>query len=105
MTSRANLLFIRIPSMPNRVILHERNAFAFGCVSNNHQRLIPESCLAQLKSFEQLSKHVKQNGLVLISGFYETDLPDLLNCCQAFGLNLQQKVVTNGWCAAVLVRQ
>jgi ribosomal protein L11 methyltransferase len=58
-----------------------------------------------LKSFEQLSKHVKPNGIVLISGFYETDLPDLLNCCQAFGLNLQQKVVTNGWCAAVLVRQ
>lgn len=56
-----------------------------------------------LKSFEQLSKHVKSNGIVLISGFYETDLPDLLNCCQTFGLNLQQKVVTNGWCAAVLV--
>jgi ribosomal protein L11 methyltransferase len=56
-----------------------------------------------LKSFEQLSKHIKPNGIVLISGFYETDLPDLLNCCQAFGLNLQQKVVTNGWCAALLV--
>lgn len=58
-----------------------------------------------LKSFEQLSKHVKPNGIVIISGFYETDLTDLLNCCQAFGLNLQQKVVTNDWCAAVLVRQ
>jgi ribosomal protein L11 methyltransferase len=58
-----------------------------------------------LKSFEQLSKHVKANGIVLISGFYESDLADLLDCCQAFGLNLQQKVVTNNWCAAVLVRQ
>jgi len=56
-----------------------------------------------LKSFEQLSKHVKANGIVLISGFYESDLSDLLDCCQAFGLNLQQKVVTNNWCAAVLV--
>ena len=58
-----------------------------------------------LKSFEQLSKHVKANGIVLISGFYESDLTDLLDCCQAFGLNLQQKVVTNNWCAAVLVRK
>jgi len=57
-----------------------------------------------LKSFEQLSKHVKANGIVLISGFYESDLTDLLDCCQAFGLNLQQKVVTNNWCAAVLNR-
>lgn len=57
-----------------------------------------------LKSFEQLSKHVKPNGIVLISGFYETDLPDLLACCQAFGLNLQQKIVANNWCAAVLIK-
>jgi len=57
-----------------------------------------------LKSFEQLSKHVKLNGNILISGFYESDLADLLICCQPFGLNLQQKVIANNWCAAILVK-
>jgi ribosomal protein L11 methyltransferase len=57
-----------------------------------------------LKSFEQLSKHVKLNGNILISGFYESDLADLLICCQPFGLKLKQKVIANNWCAAILVK-
>lgn len=58
-----------------------------------------------LKSFEQLSNHCKEKGIVMISGFFETDLNDLLAVSEKFNLLLQQSTVCNGWCAAVLQKK
>ncbi len=58
-----------------------------------------------LKSFEQLSKHCKENGIVMISGFFETDLNDLLAVSEKYNLLLQQSTICNGWCAAILQKK
>ncbi len=55
-------------------------------------------------SFEALAKLIKPGGPLLISGFYESDLDDLLNEANKHGLQLLGKEVLNNWCAAKLVK-
>lgn len=57
-----------------------------------------------LRSFETLSKHLKNEGRLLISGFYETDLTDLEQGAAKHGLNLSKHITKNEWCAALLVK-
>lgn len=58
-----------------------------------------------LKSFEDLSKLLKHNCPLLISGFYESDLHELKNEAARNGLELHDQKVMNNWCAAVLIKQ
>lgn len=58
-----------------------------------------------LRSFEQLSQHCKDAGIVMISGFFETDLPDLLQVSEKYHLQLQHTKVCNNWCAAILQKK
>lgn len=55
-----------------------------------------------LESFETLAKHLNQNGHLMISGFYQTDLNDLTTAAQNFGLKLTKSITKDQWCAAIL---
>ncbi len=53
-----------------------------------------------LSSFNQLSKLIKPDGLLFISGFYETDLEDLKQGAIKFGFSYTYHLTNNSWCAA-----
>lgn len=53
-------------------------------------------------SFDKLSSVSHAKTELFISGFFETDLPDLLINAEAAGWKLSGKRVENGWCAAIL---
>jgi ribosomal protein L11 methyltransferase len=75
-----------------------------------------------LRSFETLAGVMQQNGVLLISGFYETDLPELESEASKYGFRISDAaesagkpavgealmrglsvvgaIVENGWCAA-----
>jgi ribosomal protein L11 methyltransferase len=57
-----------------------------------------------LFSFDQLSNLMLQGGTMIISGFYESDLDDLKKAAAVFGLQYNQHIVLNNWCAAVFKR-
>lgn len=56
-----------------------------------------------LYSFKELTSHMKPGAFLIISGFYEPDLSDLEEAATAQGLQLQQHLVKNNWCAARLL--
>ncbi|MDZ4668188.1 MAG: 50S ribosomal protein L11 methyltransferase [bacterium] len=56
-----------------------------------------------LSSFENLQALLASNGTLFISGFYESDLQDLLDMAAKFGFKLHHKVVKNNWAAAQLI--
>ncbi len=53
-----------------------------------------------LFSFDQLSRLTIPGGILLISGFYESDLEDLKQPAAQVGYTLMQHIVLNNWCAA-----
>jgi ribosomal protein L11 methyltransferase len=55
-----------------------------------------------MESFVSLRPLLKAGGILYISGFYESDLPDLLVQTEKCGFTLQKQVTTNGWTAACL---
>jgi ribosomal protein L11 methyltransferase len=55
-----------------------------------------------LSSFATLSKHLANNGMLLISGFYETDLDDLATAALSSHLHVHHHLTKNEWCAALL---
>ncbi|MCF8253250.1 MAG: 50S ribosomal protein L11 methyltransferase [Bacteroidia bacterium] len=57
-----------------------------------------------MDSFTHLFPLLRENGHLIISGFYETDLPDLTSEAKKCGFNFKEKVTTNNWTAAVLTR-
>lgn len=57
-----------------------------------------------LRSFETLSKHLKNEGRLLISGFYESDLSDLEQGAAKHGLTVSKHITKNEWCAALLIK-
>ncbi|MFN4083236.1 MAG: 50S ribosomal protein L11 methyltransferase [Bacteroidia bacterium] len=57
-----------------------------------------------ISSFERLSTLLVKNGLLLISGFYENDLSDLINQAVKFGLHYQNNLSKNNWCCASFVK-
>jgi ribosomal protein L11 methyltransferase len=56
-----------------------------------------------LESFKNLHPLLAPDGILFISGFYESDLDDLLKEANKFGFKLIQKVVKNEWTAAKLM--
>ncbi len=52
-------------------------------------------------SFEKLMLHTSSKGQLIISGFYETDLQDLVNEAQKHNFYYVSHTVKNSWCAAV----
>jgi ribosomal protein L11 methyltransferase len=52
-------------------------------------------------SFEPMKSLIKEEGTLIISGFYDTDLPDLLLEAQKAGFNFKNSVVKNKWTAAI----
>lgn len=55
-----------------------------------------------LASFEDLRPLLKSDGTLFISGFYESDLPDLLQKAQSCGFTFTDQTSRNQWCAARL---
>jgi ribosomal protein L11 methyltransferase len=53
-----------------------------------------------LNSFETLSRLLVNGGILLISGFYESDLRDLKGAAAIHQLYLQQHITLNDWCSA-----
>ncbi len=47
---------------------------------------------------------LKTNGLLLLSGFYESDLPAIKQKAAQFQLNFERYLVRNEWCGAVLMK-
>lgn len=45
-------------------------------------------------------KCLKNQGILLLSGFYETDLNAITHCCETYGLTYQSHKVMNNWTAA-----
>lgn len=54
-----------------------------------------------LGSFARLAELINDKGLLIMSGFYESDLQDLQKAGLGYGFNLQQQAYQNNWCAAV----
>ncbi len=55
-----------------------------------------------MESFYSLSKMLNQQGSILMSGFYEKDLKDLLEASEKQGLTMIRKEELNSWCAIEL---
>lgn len=55
-----------------------------------------------LNSFASITTHMKINAVLLISGFYETDLNDIVQQASEVGLTFILKKEKNNWCAALL---
>lgn len=55
-----------------------------------------------MESFSGLSPLLAKEGTLFISGFYDTDLPDLTAEAEKAGFKVAQKVVKNNWTAAKL---
>lgn len=50
-----------------------------------------------LNGMNQFSKSLHSKGTLLLSGFFETDIPELLECCQTYGLSEANRMIKNGW--------
>jgi ribosomal protein L11 methyltransferase len=55
-----------------------------------------------LASFNELRPLLKKGGAMFVSGFYETDLPDLMLEANSCGFKLMKQVTRNQWTAAEL---
>ncbi|HOY38603.1 MAG: 50S ribosomal protein L11 methyltransferase [Bacteroidales bacterium] len=49
------------------------------------------------------AKHLKSKGMLLLSGFYDSDINEILAAANASGLVLQDKIVKNNWAACNLI--
>jgi ribosomal protein L11 methyltransferase len=50
----------------------------------------------------QYAKNLKPKGLLLLSGFYEKDVPDLLQSAHPFGLTKTRTDLREGWASLLL---
>ena len=56
-----------------------------------------------LKDIPFFQDHMAENGYLVLSGFYENDILDLLECCKPFGLEEKYRNVSlNNWTVLVL---
>lgn len=58
-----------------------------------------------LEQFDRYSEVLKQGGILYISGFYESDLPVLLEQALKYSLNFAQKKQTDDWVALKLFKR
>lgn len=57
--------------------------------------------LADLPKYQSV---MKRGAFIVVSGFYEADLPDILKLAEELGLIFREKRVRNNWTAALLER-
>ncbi|MGM0580072.1 MAG: 50S ribosomal protein L11 methyltransferase [Bacteroidota bacterium] len=55
-----------------------------------------------LADIQYLQKHIKKDGFLMLSGFYENDIQDILNECDKFSLKLVNQSIRNQWSALLL---
>lgn len=56
-----------------------------------------------VQNMEALANRLSKNGQLLMSGFYESDLPDLLTMAEKHHLKLDRHNIMANWCAALIV--
>lgn len=56
-----------------------------------------------LKDIPKYKNHLKDGGILLISGFYSRDINAISSKCLAYNLRFEKKVVKNDWVAAKYV--
>lgn len=57
-----------------------------------------------LDEMEQYASHLSEGGLLLLSGFFTLDIPDLLNVADRFGLKEERRDERETWAALLLSR-
>jgi ribosomal protein L11 methyltransferase len=55
-----------------------------------------------LEDIQYLQKHIRKDAFLMLSGFYENDVDDILNECKKFSLELENQSVRNQWSALLL---
>jgi ribosomal protein L11 methyltransferase len=56
-----------------------------------------------LQDIPYFQKHLKENAYLVLSGFYENDIKDMMECCNKYGLIIEnQSVSSNFWTVLVL---
>ena len=50
-------------------------------------------------------QHLKDNGQLVLSGFYVNDMPIILDCCIQLGMNLAHPLTEENWMALHLVKK
>lgn len=55
-----------------------------------------------LNTMKQMAACLKSGGLLMMSGFYQNDVDDLLNSAHNYGVTLKQKLSENSWTALVV---
>ena len=55
-----------------------------------------------LADIQYLQKHIKKDGFLMLSGFYEHDVQDILNECEKYSFELVNQSVRNQWAAILL---
>lgn len=55
-----------------------------------------------LADIQYLQKHLKKDGFLMLSGFYEKDIQDILNECENYSLEDVNQSVRNQWSALLL---
>lgn len=78
--------------------IHKAHHKKFDLVLANINKNILTASMAEMASL------INPNGLLLMSGFYLTDVDDLLKAALPFGLTLEQKISENDWTAMVLAK-
>ena len=58
-----------------------------------------------LLEMSQYSQHLADKGDLLLSGFYENDLADIVACCAENGLKYHKHLSKNNWVAAHFVKE
>ncbi len=57
-----------------------------------------------LADMDAFSAHLVPGGKLLLSGFYESDVPDLLASATANGFSFERQEVREGWCSLLLIK-
>jgi ribosomal protein L11 methyltransferase len=56
-----------------------------------------------LQDIPFFQKHIKENGYLVLSGFYQNDIKDMIECCNKYGLSVENQSVSNNlWAVLVL---
>ena len=55
-----------------------------------------------LADIQYLQNHIKTDGFLMLSGFYEHDVQDILNECEKYSFELVNQSVRNQWAAILL---
>ncbi len=56
-----------------------------------------------LQDMEKYSRCLTEQGILFLSGFYESDLAEIINSCEGHGLSLIEKKLKNDWVSAKFV--